>query len=99
MTFGRHNRSLPLDFSDFICLFISKNENGDAQVFWLDEKRAHDREIMAKVRKYLPEHDTSGLDIQIMDPSAAQKFSLAMVRERLPGLPIRAPPRASRICS
>merc|ERR1711967_101474 len=45
-------------------------------VFWLDKDRAHDAQIIAKVNAYLPEHDTSGLDIQIMEPAAACKFSL-----------------------
>merc|ERR1712070_495197 len=45
-------------------------------IFWLDKDRAHDAQIIAKVNAYLPEHDTSGLDIQIMEPAAACKFSL-----------------------
>jgi len=40
-------------------------------VFWLDENRAHDREIIAKVKKYLGQHDTKGLDIKILAPAAA----------------------------
>ena len=50
-------------------------------VFWLDEKRAHDAEILAKVRKYLPEHDTSGLDIRILPPADACRFSLERMKE------------------
>jgi isocitrate dehydrogenase len=50
-------------------------------VFWLDENRAHDREIIAKVNKYLPHHDTSGLDIRILSPIEATKFSLARIRK------------------
>jgi isocitrate dehydrogenase len=45
-------------------------------VFWLDEKRAHDREILAKVKRYLAAHDTTGLDLRIMAPAAACHFSL-----------------------
>jgi isocitrate dehydrogenase len=45
-------------------------------VFWLDEKRAHDRELLAKLKAYLPEHDTSGLDIRILPPAAACRFTL-----------------------
>ncbi len=50
-------------------------------VFWLDEKRAHDREIIAKVNEYLKEHDTNGLDIRILDPVAATKFTLERIRK------------------
>ncbi|MGY6650520.1 NADP-dependent isocitrate dehydrogenase [Wenyingzhuangia sp. IMCC45574] len=49
-------------------------------VFWLDENRAHDAEIIKKVNKYLPEHDTEGLEIHILDPIAATKFTLARVK-------------------
>jgi isocitrate dehydrogenase len=45
-------------------------------VFWLDPQRAHDREILQKVNAYLPLHDTTGLDIRIMDPVAATTFSM-----------------------
>jgi len=48
-------------------------------VFWLDEKRAHDREILAKVNKYLPTHDTAGLDIRVLAPAAACQFSLERI--------------------
>jgi len=50
-------------------------------VFWLDEKRAHDREIIAKVNKYLKDHDTSGLDIRILAPIEATKFTLERIRK------------------
>ena len=49
-------------------------------IFWLDANRAHDAEIIAKVNRYLPEHDTSGLDIRIMQPDEAMRFSLARIR-------------------
>ena len=48
-------------------------------VFWLDETRAHDRELIKKVNQYLPNHDTSGLDIRIMSPEAATQFSLERI--------------------
>jgi isocitrate dehydrogenase len=48
-------------------------------VFWLDERRSHDREIIAKVKAYLPKHDTSGLDLRIMPPAAACRFSLERI--------------------
>lgn len=49
-------------------------------VFWLDAKRAHDAQIIAKVQQYLPEHDTNGLDISIMSPEEATRFSLARIK-------------------
>jgi isocitrate dehydrogenase len=52
-------------------------------VFWLDEKRAHDREIIAKVNSYLKDHDTTGLDIRILAPIEATKFTLERIRKGL----------------
>lgn len=50
-------------------------------VFWLDENRAHDREIIKKVKKYLPNYDTTGLDIRILSPIEATKFSVERIRK------------------
>jgi isocitrate dehydrogenase len=50
-------------------------------VFWLDENRAHDREIIKKVNKYLPNFDTKGLDIRILSPIEATKFTLERIRK------------------
>ncbi|MGE0222581.1 MAG: NADP-dependent isocitrate dehydrogenase [Acetobacteraceae bacterium] len=50
-------------------------------VFWLDAKRAHDAQVIAKVEKYLGEQDTSGLDIRILAPVEAMKFSLDRIRK------------------
>lgn len=50
-------------------------------VFWLDENRAHDRELIAKVNTYLKDHDLTGLDIRILDPVSATKFSLERIRK------------------
>lgn len=52
-------------------------------VFWLDENRAHDREIIKKVEKYLGDHDTDGLDIFVMSPVEATTFTLDRIREGL----------------
>ncbi len=52
-------------------------------IFWLDENRAHDAEIIKKVNTYLPQHDTAGLDIQIMNPTEATKYSLGRMRKGL----------------
>ncbi len=50
-------------------------------IFWLDENRAHDAELINKVKAYLPNHDIEGLDIQIMSPKEATKFTLKRVKE------------------
>jgi len=50
-------------------------------VFWLDKARAHDAQIIAKVDRYLKDHDTSGLDIRIMTPEEATQFSLDRIRK------------------
>ncbi|GGZ94097.1 NADP-dependent isocitrate dehydrogenase [Ignatzschineria ureiclastica] len=50
-------------------------------IFWLDPNRAHDREMIKKVEQYLKDHDTKGLDIQIMSPIEAAKVSLKRIRE------------------
>ncbi|KOF51891.1 MULTISPECIES: NADP-dependent isocitrate dehydrogenase [unclassified Achromobacter] len=49
-------------------------------VFWLDENRAHDAQVIAKVKRYLKDHDTSGLDLRILDPVEATKFSVKRIR-------------------
>nr|WP_315183615.1 NADP-dependent isocitrate dehydrogenase [uncultured Flavobacterium sp.] len=48
-------------------------------VFWLDEGRAHDRELIEKVKKYLKDHDTTGLDIKILNPIEATNFTLERI--------------------
>jgi isocitrate dehydrogenase len=53
---------------------------GSPAIFWLNEERGHDAEIIKKVNAYLPDHDTSGLDIRIMKPVDAMKFSLERIR-------------------
>ncbi len=50
-------------------------------IFWLDEKRAHDSELIKKVESYLKNHDTDGLDIRIMNPVAATRFSCERIKE------------------
>ncbi|MFN0293374.1 NADP-dependent isocitrate dehydrogenase [Pedobacter helvus] len=50
-------------------------------VFWLDEKRAHDAQIINKVNTYLADHDTNGLDLRILSPIEATKFTLERVRK------------------
>ncbi|WP_036116485.1 MULTISPECIES: NADP-dependent isocitrate dehydrogenase [Luteibacter] len=50
-------------------------------VFWLDRNRAHDAQVIAKVERYLKDHDTSGLDLRVLDPVAATTFSLERIRQ------------------
>ncbi len=50
-------------------------------IFWLDKNRAHDAELIKKVNTYLPEHDTTGLDIRIMSPVEATRFSLERIKD------------------
>ncbi|MFT5235035.1 MAG: isocitrate dehydrogenase [Shewanella sp.] len=52
-------------------------------IFWLDENRSHDAEIIKKVKQYLPEHDIEGLDIRIMSPVEATRFTLARTKDGL----------------
>ncbi len=54
---------------------------GTPAVFWLDAKRAHDAQVIAKVEKYLKDEDTKGLDIRILPPVEAIKFSLERIRK------------------
>ena len=66
---------------DWVKLAVQRGRlTGAHVVFWLDENRAHDAQIIAKVNKYLPEHDTSGLTIEIMAPEAACLYSLKRAR-------------------
>lgn len=66
---------------NWVALAVSRaRATGSPAIFWLDEKRAHDREIIKKVEKYLLKHDTTGLDIRIMKPVEAMRFSLGRVR-------------------
>lgn len=67
---------------DWVKLAVGRaRATGSSAIFWLDANRAHDAEIIKKVNAYLPEHDTTGLDIQIMTPVDATKFSLERIRK------------------
>ena len=69
---------------DWVKLAVSRaRATGAPAVFWLDEARAHDAQLIAKVRRYLTDHDTSGLQIEIMAPIEATRFSLERIREGL----------------
>jgi isocitrate dehydrogenase len=60
---------------------VRARATGWPTIFWLDEQRAHDRELIKKVQHYLQDHDTQGLDIQIMSPFAATTYTLARLKE------------------
>ena len=67
---------------DWVRLAVSRAQaTGQPAIFWLDENRAHDKNLIAKVNEYLKDHDTTGLDIQILTPVEACKFSLQRVKE------------------
>ena len=67
---------------DWVKLAVNRAKlSGTPAVFWLDEKRAHDRELTIKVKKYLKEYDLIGLEIHIMNPIDATNFSLKRIKE------------------
>ncbi len=67
---------------DWVKLAVNRaRATGTPAVFWLDEKRAHDAQIIAKVKTYLKDHDTSGLDIRILPPAEACQFTLERIKE------------------
>ncbi|HEY4249196.1 MAG TPA: NADP-dependent isocitrate dehydrogenase [Lacunisphaera sp.] len=66
---------------DWVKLAINRARlSNTPAVFWLDEKRAHDAEIIAKVKVYLAHHDTKGLDLRILPPAEACKFTLERLK-------------------
>ncbi len=69
---------------DWVKLAVRRaRASGAPAVFWLDENRAHDAQLIAKVQTYLAEHDTQGLDIRILAPVEAMRLSLQRIREGL----------------
>ncbi|MFJ9810298.1 NADP-dependent isocitrate dehydrogenase [Streptomyces sp. NPDC101158] len=70
-----------LPVQDWVKLAVTRaRATGAPAVFWLDESRAHDAQLIAKVNAYLAEHDTEGLEIKILSPVEATKFSLERIR-------------------
>ncbi|MFJ2671825.1 NADP-dependent isocitrate dehydrogenase [Streptomyces sp. NPDC087525] len=70
-----------LPIRDWVKLAVTRaRATGDPAVFWLDENRAHDANLIAKVGTYLTEHDTEGVRIEIMSPVEATAFSLERIR-------------------
>ncbi|MCF8381646.1 MAG: NADP-dependent isocitrate dehydrogenase [Bacteroidales bacterium] len=73
-----------LPIRDWVKLGVSRaRATGAPAIFWLDKNRAHDSEMIKKVNTYLKDHDTSGLDIQIMSPVEAMKYTLERVKAGL----------------
>jgi isocitrate dehydrogenase len=71
-----------LPVQDWIKLAVSRaRATGSPAVFWLDENRAHDLEIIKKVKRYLPNHDVEGLDIKILSPIKATDYTLERVKD------------------
>lgn len=69
---------------DWVKLAVNRAKaSSTPAIFWLDENRAHDREITAKVKKYLPEHNITGLEIKILKPIEAMKYTLERTRKGL----------------
>ncbi|WP_241974280.1 NADP-dependent isocitrate dehydrogenase [Aliidiomarina minuta] len=67
---------------DWVKLAVNRSRlSGMPAVFWLDNNRAHDRELIVKVKEYLKEHDTDGLDIQIMNPVDATRHTLQRLKD------------------
>ncbi len=67
---------------DWVKLAVSRSRlSGMPAIFWLDSQRAHDAQLIKKVEQYLPQHDTDGLDIQILAPLAATEATLARIHQ------------------
>jgi isocitrate dehydrogenase len=78
----RMSRARDIPIQDWVKLAVTRARlTGTPACFFLDERRAHDRNVIAKVRRYLADHDTTGLEIVILDPVEAIRFCLARIRE------------------
>jgi len=78
----RMSRAKDIPIKDWVRLAVERARiTGNPAIFWLDENRAHDAEMIKKVNEYLKDHDTSGLDIQIMNVTDATRYTNARVRE------------------
>jgi len=71
-----------LPIQDWVKLAINRSKDmGAPAVFWLDKNRAHDSQLIEKVNRYLKDHDTTGLQIHIMAPVDATRFSIERMKE------------------
>ncbi|MCD6654762.1 MAG: NADP-dependent isocitrate dehydrogenase [Sulfurovum sp.] len=77
----RMSRTKDIPVKDWVRLAVERARlTNTPVVFWLDEKRAHDANMIKKVNEYLKDHDTSGLTIEILAPEKAMAYSLKRVR-------------------
>ena len=77
-------RTRDLPIRDWVKLAVTRaRATGHTGIFWLDEKRAYDRNVIEKARRYLKDHDTAGLDIQILSPIEAVRATLKRIRAGL----------------
>jgi len=80
----RMSRAKDVPIQDWVKLAVRRAKaTGAPAVFWLDKERAHDRNVIAKVEKYLKDHDTTGLEIKILAPVDAMNYSLERIRKGL----------------
>ncbi len=80
----RLSRVKDIPVRDWVKLAVNRAKaTGAPAVFWLDRARAHDAQVIAKVERYLKDHDTAGLTIEIMAPVEAMKYSLERIRKGL----------------
>ena len=78
----RMSRTKDIPVNDWVRLAVVRARlTGNPAIFWLDKERAHDVNIITKVNEYIKDHDTSGLEIQILSPVEAMKYTLKRVRE------------------
>jgi len=78
----RMSRVKDIPVRDWVKLAVTRTKaTGYPAVFWLDKNRAHDNQLILKVEKYLKDYDTTGLDIKIMAPTDAMKYTLERVRK------------------
>ncbi|NPA44718.1 MAG: NADP-dependent isocitrate dehydrogenase [Chlorobi bacterium] len=78
----RMSRAKDIPIQDWVKLAVTRaRATKTPAIFWLDKNRAHDANMISKVEKYLKDHDTTGLDIRIMTPDDAMKFTLARSRK------------------
>ena len=70
-----------IPIQDWIKLAVSRaRATGAPAVFWLDNNRAHDANLIKKINQYLPNHDTTGLDIQVLSPEEAMRFTCEQIK-------------------
>lgn len=80
----RMSRAKDIPIQDWVKLAVTRaRATGAPAVFWLDKNRAHDANMIAKVEKYLKNHDTAGLEFHVKSPVDAMKFSLDRIRKGL----------------